>query len=261
MSFLRGAHRRGLSLVETLIALFIITFAVLEMAALFHSALEGSKRAAKIGLASTIATRRMSEILYWADDPGHFANWSSVDGAEGPDPQYPDFLVRSDSEFVTQYSPCSLTELRFPVGQQRVLSSSLRKVRVRVTWGPFGPRDKIDLISAAGAPPPVLDRVTVNESIPVPVRPLGKKVPLTARGLDPDGRTIPDLFFSWNLAPGSGNAELVNGREGQSTQLRNQIYNPVTSAYELAPGSAMLRVGCRLKGVSRTQRSLILLSP
>ena len=261
MSFLRGARRRGLSLVETLIALFIITFAVLEMAALFHSALEGSKRAAKISLASTIASRRMSEILYWADDSGHFANWVSIDGAQGPDSQFPDFLVRSDSEFVTQYSPCSLTELRFPVGQQRVLSSSLRKVRVRVTWGPFGPRDRTDLISMVGAPAPALAQVALNGSIPVPVRPLGKTVPLTARGLDPDGTTIPDLFFSWNLSPGSGNAELVNGRDGQSTQLKNQVYNPVTSSYELAPGSAILRVGCRLKGVNRTFRSIVFLLP
>ena len=253
--------RRGLSLIETLIALFIITFAVLEMAALFHSALEGSKRASQVSLASTIASKRMAEVIYWAGDGNNFSNWTSIDGAEGPDTQFPDFLVRSDSEMSTQYSPCSLTELQFPLGQQRLLSSSLRKVRVRVTWAPSGPRDKIELFSLVGAPAPILDQIKINETIPSPVGSFGTSLPLTAEGLDPLGRPIADLFFAWTLSPGTGNAELTEGRDGRSSQLRNQVYNPVTSAYEVAPGSAKLRLGCSLRGVKKSLRKDILLAP
>lgn len=253
--------RRGLSLLETLIAIFIITFAVLEMAALFRSALDGAKRANKVAIATNLANKRMEEIVYWASYDNHFANWGPVDGAQASDSLYPDFVVSSDSEAVTQYSPCSLTEQRFPAGQQRTLSKAARSVRVRVTWAPNESRNKVELYTMVGAPPVVLDEVDVNEAIPNPISPFGSSHNLTVYGLDEDGNKIPDLFFDWSLSAGTGNAELLPARDGRSAILRDQAYNPGTESYEPAPGNATLRVRATYLGLTKNRNRRIVLGP
>lgn len=246
---------------ETLIAIFIITFAVLEMAALFRAALDGSKRAHKVAVANSLANKRMEEIVYWASYDNHFANWGAVDGAENSDSLYPDFVVRSDSEAVTQYSPCTLTEQRFPVADQRIMSHAARKVRVRVTWAPADSRNKLDLYAVVGAPPVVLDEVDLNETIPTPLGPFGASTNLTVYGLDEDDNQVPDLFFDWSLAAGTGNAELKPSRDGRRAVLLDQAYNPGTETYEAAPGNATLRVRATYMGVSKNHSRRIELAP
>lgn len=246
---------------ETLIAIFIITFAVLEMAALFHAALDGARRTKKVAVATTLANKRMEEIVYWASYDNHFANWSSIDGNQSPDSLYPDFLVRSDSEPLTQYSPCSQTEQRFPVGEQRTMVSSARTVRVRVSWAPADARNKVDLYGVVGAPPRLLDEVDINEAIPIPVAPFGSSVSLTVKALDEEGVPIPDLFFDWSLAAGKGNGELQPSRDGRSAALLDQVYNPSTEAYQAAPGSALLKVRATYMGVTKKQNQAVLFGP
>ena len=248
-------------MMETLIAIFIITFAVLEMAALFRSALDGAKRANKVAVATNLANKRMEEIVYWASYDNHFANWGPIDGAQSSDSHYPDFVVSSDSEPVTQFSPCTLTEERFPAGQQRTLSKAARNVRVRVTWPPSDSRNKVEVYTLVGAPPVVLDEVDINEPIPNPVGPFGSSLNLTVYGLDEDGNKIPDLFFDWSLAAGTGNAELLPSRDGRSATLRDQAYNPGTETYEAAPGNATLRVRATYMGLSKNRNRRIELAP
>lgn len=254
-------QRRGLSLMETLIAIFIITFAVLEMAALFHAALDGARRTKKVAVATTLANKRMEEIVYWASYDNHFANWSSIDGNQSSDSLYPDFLVTSESEPLTQYSPCSLTEQRFPVAEQRTMVSSARKVRVRVTWAPSDARNEVDLYGVVGAPARLLDQVEINETIPLPVGPFGSSVNLTVKALDEEGQPISDLFYDWSLAAGRGNGELTPARDGRSAALTDHVYNPGTETYQAAPGSALLKVRATYMGVTKKQNQAVLFGP
>lgn len=253
--------RRGLSLVETLIAIFIITFAVLEMAALFRSLLDGAKRANKVTLANVLASKRMEEIIYWAGEDDNFKDWSSIDGAKVSDSQYPDFVIQSDSEAVVQYSPCSLTELRFPVAEQRIMKSSARKVRVRVTWSPTNIRNQVILHSLVGAPLPELDKVVIKGSIPGTIGPSGSSVALTVRGEDAAGKVISDLFFDWTLMAGTGNGELQPSRDGRSVEVVDRVYNEIDATYKAVPGTATLRVMATGGGIFRKQVKIVDFGP
>ncbi|MBS2038955.1 prepilin-type N-terminal cleavage/methylation domain-containing protein [bacterium] len=247
------ARRGGLTLIECLVAIFIITFAILIMAALFRSALEGARRANKIAVGTTVASKVMAEVIYRAQEPGGFASWTAVDGLQRQDTQFPDFVYRIDSEFQTQYSPCSQSELRYPVGQQRLLSKSLREVRVRVSWSPYGARDVVNLVSLVGAPPVVLQKVGINESIPSPMAGSGS-TSLTVYAKDPIGTVIPDLFYDWSLSPETGNGELVIARDGRSATLTNRIYDQ-DLGYITAPGTAQLQLRSSLAGVQQSDNT------
>ncbi|MFN8610731.1 MAG: prepilin-type N-terminal cleavage/methylation domain-containing protein [Vulcanimicrobiota bacterium] len=252
------AWRRGLTLVECLVAIFIITFAILIMAALFRSALDGARRANKVALATTIANKRMAQIVYDAQDPLQFANWSALDGSPFQDPQFGDFKVTTNSEFETQYSPCSQAELNYPAAQQRKLSSSLRKVRVQVSWS-NNPRDVVTLINLVGAPPLNLTSVGISESIPDPINPAATQS-LTVYGHDAGGGVIPDLFYEWTLAAETGNGELVVSRDGRSASLTNRIYDQ-DLGYITAPGSAELQLRSHLATKSAASQTGVNFAP
>lgn len=250
--------RRGLTLVECLVAIFIITFAILIMAALFRSALDAARRANKVALATTIASKRMAQIVYDAQDPLQFANWSALDGSPFQDSQFPDFKVTTASEFETQYSPCSQTELGYPVAQQRRLTSSLRKVRVQVSWS-SSPRDSVSLINLIGAPTLELSSVGLNESIPDPMLAISNQS-LTVYAHDSTGANIPDLFYDWRLDPETGNGELVVSRDGRSATVTNRIYDQ-DLGYITAPGSAQLELRAQLGGLAQFSQTGVNFGP
>ena len=251
---------RGLSLMETVIAIFVITFAVMIMAALFRSALDGAKRTRKIAIANVLADKRMQAIVHWAGQGDNFSDWSSVDGASAADAQFPDFNVRSDAEAQVIYSPCSEAELRYPPGDRRALFVSAKKVRVRVTWTPTSdPRNKVDLLSVIGAPPQPLQAVKMTGTIN-PLSPLSS-LTLNANGRDSDNDNIQDLFYLWTLSPLTGYGQIAPSRDGRKLVLKHRNYDPTSGGYRPAPGEVSLSVKGTSMGVTKQANVVIVLSP
>lgn len=249
---------RGLSLMEAVIAIFVITFAILIMASLFRSALDGARRARKVTVANVLANRRMEEIVYWAGDGNNFSNWSSIDGASGPDGQFPDFTVRSDTEAYVLYSPCSQSESRFPPASQRSMVASARKVRVRVTWSPVtNPRNSIDLLAIVGAPTQKLNSVQIGA--PATVAAL-TSANITATALDTNNQPILDLFFKWSISPLDGYGEIQSASDGRTLTLTNRVYNP-DLGYVVAPGNVSLSLSSTSMGLTQRVTQEIYMQP
>ncbi len=251
---------RGFSLMETVIAIFVITFAVMIMAALFRSALDGAKRTRKIAIANVLADKRLQAIVHWAGQGNNFSDWSSVDGASGPDSQFPDFNVRSDAEAQVVYSPCSESETRYPASDRRALYVSAKKVRVRVTWSPTSdPRNKVDLLSLVGAPPQPLDKMAMKGTVN-PLSPLSS-LTLNADGRDNANDSISDLFYFWTLSPLTGYGQITPSRDGRKLVLKHRNYDPTTGGYRPAPGEVSLSVKGTSMGVTKQASVVIVLNP
>lgn len=246
---------------ETVVAIFVITFAILIMAALFRTALEGAKRARKVTVANVLANKRMEEIIYWAGEGTNFTNWVAIDGVSGPDAQFPDFTVRSDTEAYLIYSPCSESETRFPADQRRTLAASARKIRVRVTWSPTtDARNKVDLISVVGAPAQKLASVQIDGPDPSPLAALSNAT-LTAGARDPGGQNITDLFYHWNLSPLTGYGSITPSRDGRQLILSNRVYNPDTGGWQTVSGNVSLDLKSTSMGLTRETAKEIYLAP
>ena len=251
---------RGLSLMETVIAIFVITFAVLIMAALFRSALEGAKRTRKIATANVLANKRMQAIVYWAGEGDNFSDWTPIDGASAQDAQFPDFAVRSDIEAQVVYSPCSETETRYPLDDRRAILVSTKKVRVRVTWSPTSdPRNKVDLTSIISAPPRTLKAVGMQGAIN-PIAP-DASLTLGAYAQDTSHQRLNDLFYEWRLSPMTGYGQIVPSRDGRRLVLKHRNYDARTGSYGSAPGTVRLSIKGTSMGVSDDVNIMIVLSP
>jgi len=243
---------------ETVIAIFIITFAILIMAALFRSALQGAKRARKVTVANVLANRRMEEIVYWAGEGNNFANWAPIN-VTATDSQFPDFTVSSESVAYTQYSPCSETETRFPIDQQRTMIASARNVRVRVVWAPTSDsRNKVELTAVVGGAPQTLAAVNMTTLASVAATSAAN---VTAGATDSGGQPIPDLFYIWNLSPLDGSAEVKPSRDGRMLKITNSIYDPATGSQIVAPGNVSLSLKSSSMGLTQQAAQEIYMQP
>ncbi|MEW6282590.1 MAG: hypothetical protein AB1758_28530 [Candidatus Eremiobacterota bacterium] len=74
------ALSRGLSLLETVIALFILSAAIMLVVNLMHASLRHKARLEKRTQATLLASRVMAELRSWARDPINFATgWAGKD--------------------------------------------------------------------------------------------------------------------------------------------------------------------------------------
>ncbi len=214
------AKRRGLSLMETIIALFLITVGVLEVAGVFQSAFNSRQRAANTALATAIATKRIAQIRQQATTPTTFSNWSGIDGTAN-DTEFPDFAVTTSSEWVIQYSPCSLSEKRY-TPNERTMSRSLRKVTVGVSWDASKPSSRVEMSALVGAPKLGFASLGIVESLPTTLS-WGRSTTLTAVARDAGGNEMPDLFYNWEVIPSSGNANISSNRSGRTATLLHNL--------------------------------------
>ena len=205
---------------ETIIALFLITVGVLEVAGVFQSAFNSRQRAANTALATAIATKRVAQVRQQATAPAVFSNWSGIDGTTS-DTEFPDFAVTTSSEWFVQYSPCSLSEQRY-TPNERTMSRSLRKVTVSVSWDSSKPSSRVEMSALVGAPKLGFASLGIVESLPSSLI-WGSTTTLTAVARDSGGNAMPDLFYNWEVIPSSGNANVSSNRSGRTATLLHNL--------------------------------------
>lgn len=232
---IRLPRRRGFSVLETIVALFILVAATALSAKMLGISLRVSGTVRDEAIALTIAERRLHQIENATADPG-FAFASGFDTlpemATAPDHDFPNFTVSASSAPRTVFSPVTAPNAairnngRLPAR----FDGCARVVKVTVSWGhntdaSLRPRT-LSIFGLVTEPPRRLASFALT---PSGATSLGSE-PLTlqVQGRDPEGRDIGDLVYTWEVIPLSGNItlKLLDQGNGSKVELTNSYTFP-----------------------------------
>jgi Tfp pilus assembly protein PilV len=245
--------RRGLSLIETLLAIFVLMVVFILFASLFQWVLSSSRRGDEAATAGRLASNRLAELRQWAaqaagpSDNFRSGDWASLSAPVEAEPGYQTSVTRIAASC---YAPCTQLESLF--SQPRTMSNSCVRVRVRVQWG----SNSYDLYSQVTAPPvaphqPYDSNIQISQSSSGTLA-SGASRELTAQALDANNQPIQDLVYQWNVLPESGTGSLLDmDRNGSRVQFTND--NPLTTnGSTLKVAVQATYRGILLQGVSTT---------
>ena len=202
---------RGVSLLETLLALFLLTGASLLLVVLFHSGLQRSRLAHVEAQARIIAQDALAEVRA-KTMTGSFRIPQDLNSVETsyPHPDLPSMRVDIRAETQVLASPSTGEEA--PYAEKRLLSHSAAKVEVKVSWDSGFFR----LVSLVGESPRVLENVVVSGKGPISA---GQGASFTVEAFDEAGQKIEDAFFVWWVDPLTANGTVVPSRDSLSHLL------------------------------------------
>lgn len=220
----------GLTLAETIIAIFILIAGFVVMSRLFHTALQYQASIDSQQIAVLLAERKLEEVRAWSKTTHvplgttPFTNWSGCPGSSGPtpDPDFPAYSVSVTTTAQDIYSPCSLFELEYvTAGDRKCLASSTRRIQVDVTWK-TRTYTLMSLVSApSGQPATNAVLVTPNAAQSIAA---GAQRAFSAQATALNGQPLPDVCFLWYCA-GTGDGTVSQARNGKTVDLTNQIYD------------------------------------
>ena len=242
--------QRGLSLAETVVALFVLLVGCLGSIQMFHVGLRASSMSEKRAVAAFLANKRLTQLQVWAKDPNHFANWSGY--PNGPDLDFPDYSISVTHSDYKAYTPCSQVQAASP----RQLLKSLQRVQIEVAYPPFQPEDHLRLVSLLGEPPHDLTDVTVlvdDSAVPSPMA-AGGSADLRAQLRD-GGSVIQDALFDWQVAPDTGNGTISPDDSGRLARFTNEVLLPNGTTTTLSGQTCSVEAWARYMGRQFTARS------
>ena len=235
---------RALSLVETVLAVFLLAAQILLLAGLLAQFNRTQRDTRQRSRAALLAEQKMDEIRAWARQPGNFAgDWSVYQGQVTQPPEDPGFRleVRVNSAGQPLYSPCLGLESPYDT-KAKLLHRSCVPVRVSVSWAGREPLVLNSLIGEPVRPKPYTLTFAPDPPFtqPVPTNgPFGYKAQLQ----DGLGLPIEDVMFSWRVKPLTGNASLVESPNRNQRQVRAQhAYLRYGTVVQV---SGLVRLECR----------------
>ena len=234
----------GLTLVETIIGIFILTFAFMIIVQCFHMGMTQQVRTEKRLLAAQLARKKLAELRAWARQPqvgsiynydSAYALWAAQVGSS--DAAYPGFNTTCSVVNQTLYSPCTSMEAPYvALGTARSMTDSMKKVKLTV-GDPGDPGFLFSLVTLVGDPTRNLAatnavRMTMITPVPAFLAPSGPSLGAPAVGsfidmrgeaLYPDGRVVPDIFFDWYVVPLGGSGTVFPSRDGHTCRFVNGV--------------------------------------
>lgn len=250
--------RRALTLAEAIVAVFVLMSGVVVLTRLFHTSIRYQTLVDDQLLAAMLAERQLEKIRGWSRQvhrcPGgsqDFADWSGCPGAAASfqDSEFPSFRLEVSHQAQVLYSPCSLFEELYPASEQRRISSSVRRVLVKVSWGA---RSEHRLVSLVALPTGEPGSVTVTTNGTTTVNRNDTRN-ATVTAVNADNRALPDLFYNHLVQPAGGNqgggfAAIGPSRDGRVGALRHCIYDVGSTVVGYGIGQCSLRALARYRG-------------
>lgn len=262
--------RRGLSLIEAIMSIFLVIVGFLIMGQLFHSAIHYETLVTERTTAAAMAEHQMEKIRGWSaqvfkgtsggsafDD----ATWAGCPGNGGPntDPLYPGYFINVTTSMARLYSPCTQFETKNDQPNSRAMNNSTRRVDIIVSWSSDSQFALSSLISLPTGEPAAVNPVQVAAVAPL-ARDARSNTSVTLTNAA--GHILPDAFFSWELNPKSTKAGFPNpvgagvaasdpSRDGRSAAIANFVYAtipPDTAKTGWAPGKTLLVATARYRG-------------
>lgn len=209
---------RGYSLIETILASFLLVFTFFLVSSLFNTGLQYSSKVDTRMTSVRYAQKRMSEIRNWAKTSD---DWSGYPVAL--DDEFPGYELAVAIGEAPLLSPSRELEASSP-SSQRVLRQTAKQFTVTVK-GPRSPAFVLaGIVTKAERQGAVI--VTITGTPSGPVGP-GPPVLLTASAVDSAGKPLTDVFFHWSVEPvgnqPSSASIKLRSRDGREANFENKV--------------------------------------
>ncbi len=235
---------RGSSLVETILAVFILVIAVSFTALSFHRSLRYQntiqRKAQGIAFSETI----VDQVREWAQTPANFGGpWTAWNSVTLPD--YPGFEARVREGWTPLTAPCTQIALGKLVTDRQLMANSMKQLDVSIL---YNGQVEFQFQAFVGEPERLAVSVLVTpvSGIPDPLVRDGI-VEFQAQALDSSGNSIPDVFFLWSSDPITGNGTVISTGRGQTANLAN-LYLAPDGATRYSGGQVRVKALCKVRG-------------
>ncbi len=220
--------RRGLSILEAVIAIVVLSGATLSVVALFHTGLRRQAHSDDRLQAIAIAQRHLEDMRVRSRETAGYEALAALDGQYRPDDIQPQFEVARKARWATVVSPCTGFYEYLPDNKWRELEETARWVDVVVRWA--GPGSQVRLTGYIIEPLRVLDdppkvKVFALQALPPAVPPDGK-VELQATLVDKRGMSVEGARFRFWVKPKKAAATLSSYRNGVRVDVINRVATP-----------------------------------
>ena len=233
---------RGHSLLETVIALFVLASAALVVVALYHSALVRTSQTQQAALARVIAERVMVETRSLAaKNPFRVVDPSTL-SRTFTDPDHPTFEVTVAAARQVLTNPASALQPPTPP-QVFPLMSDVASVEVTVSWAGGAEQFRLNSLLDEGEVPLVSVRVEGS------LGPISgnQRATYEAKAFDANGDIVPDVRFIWWVEPITGNASIVPASLDPKAELTN-VTRSFDGSFYVQPGACRVAALARVRG-------------
>ena len=235
---------RALSLLEVIIASFLLSFATLGVFSMAQSAWRSQQRTQHLQDASLIASAHLARIRQWASSPGnYYGSWATYNGVSQ--------LWKGDVYTVRTRctptgrncdSPCNALEndWRSSSHGSRSLPMAVVPVEVRVSWSP-SPRDSFVIVSYVGEPDRNPADITATVTGPTPASmPMAATCSYSVQAQDSASIPFSNLVYTWSVDDRYVTETSTSPRHGRSySAIRDKTISPPTPA--IGPNGLMVR--------------------
>lgn len=237
------------SLIEAIIAAFLLLTSLLVVAALVDSSLQTQAKAEQYLFASMVASTELDKLRGYSERFG----LEHLDGFEGQS-----FVSEADSAFrvtlkVSPYPlpvPNSSLESDFPEGSRRIFRDSTRFVQVRVAWSE-DPGDHVLLSSMVSDWREQDFEVKIEAEGATGVEAHGKLKLKASSG------KVKDLVYTWYTEPLVGLGSLQDvARDGQSATYANRYRTPA-NRFVIYPGTCRVVARAKYRNVVKTGEFIV----
>lgn len=213
---IKRVNSRGSSLIETVIALFVITSAITTVAALYASTLRNQSADIRNTIVVNLAENRLAQLRHVASQD--LASFRGLDSESGTttDSAHPGYSITTSVDSVELPHPCT------GLVESRIYEEGTRRVSVRVT-DPQGNDFTFDTLISEPITAVETAQVRLTGGATTIAR--DASVTLTAELLDSDGVKIPDIEFAFYVDLTDGNGTLSPNPDGETVSFRNVIPN------------------------------------
>ncbi len=197
----RGQKSGAFSLLEAVIAVFLLSYAALSVLSLTQSGFVAQKRNQEIAKANLVAQSVISDIRMWAEDINNYkGTWGAYNTTITPVgfPEY-QVTVRARAAGRPIDSPCAELESQWEPTprEKRTMRNAIVPVEVKVSWSD-NPRDQLTVLTYVGEPRRDVSRIRFNVVGPNPhAIGVGQEAMYSVSATDGSGRGLDNIMFLW----------------------------------------------------------------
>ncbi len=241
------------SLVESVIAIFILGYAALSVLSLTQSGFVAQKRNQEIAKANLVAQSVIADLRIWGENIANYkSNWGAYNTTITP-VGFPEYRVtlRSRAQGREIYSPCAELESQWELTKRgwREMPNAIVPVEIKVTWSE-DPRDKLVILTYVGEPRRDIAGITYEITGPSPASlVMNQEAEYRVSAKDSAGRGLDNLLFFWvpDIRYLSTTEKAL--RDGRYFQVvRDRIVKPPDVAPPVPPGVSPVTCYARYAG-------------
>lgn len=192
---------RAFSLVEVVIALFLLSGAALSVLSLTQTGFVAQRRNQEIARGNLVIQAVVADMRLWAQDINNFQSaWTPYNRTFTP-AGFPEYQVRARSLHTGRPldSPCAELETQWePTTRgKRTMPNAIVPVEITVFWS-NDPRDSVSVLTYVGEPRRDVSSITYEVTGPAPLSVSQDATSeYTIRARDSSGAYFDNLMFQW----------------------------------------------------------------